>query len=266
MGPTDWHRANNPHPQAISRRLAGPGPQRTPLPRGRRAGGTGRRPVRDPEIGDQTAIVVARYDRVVEGKSVIRIHQEDFCQALALAPDRKYENQGGQSATAIAKFLRRVMPARDAANAIAAFADGLIWNWLVMGTDAHAKNYSLLLRGTAIRLAPLYDISSILPYIGTRHPSLKELIHIRDLTYAMKLGGHYDVYPLRNPWPRVASDLGISADDLVGRARTLAAAGAGSFAAAARDPIITEEHSSVVAHLVEQASARAADCLRILGG
>lgn len=217
-------------------------------------------------FGDETAIVVARYDRVVDGTSVTRIHQEDLCQAFGLAPDRRYENQGGPSAGAIAKFLRRVMPSRDAANAIAAFADGLVWNWLVMGTDAHTKNYSLLLRGTAVRLAPLYDISSMLPYLGTRHPSSKELIHVRDVTYAMKLGGHYDVYPLRNPWPDVASELGMSPDALVSRARTLAAGVADAFTEAAADPIIAGEHSSVVAHLVEQASARAVDCLRVLGG
>lgn len=215
-------------------------------------------------FGDETAIVVARYDRVVDGTSVTRIHQEDLCQAFGLAPDHKYENQGGPSAGAIAKFLRRVMPAQDAERAITAFADGLIWNWLVMGTDAHAKNYSLLLRGTAVRLAPLYDISSMLPYLGTRHPSSKDIINARDMTYAMKLGGQYVVRPLRNRWPSVARELGISPDALVTRARTLAAGASDAFTAAASDPIIAAERSSVVAHLVEQASARAAECLRVL--
>jgi hypothetical protein len=42
------------------------------------------------------------------------------------------------------------------------FADALIWNWLIAGTDAHAKNYSVLLAGNDIRLAPLYDMSSAL--------------------------------------------------------------------------------------------------------
>ena len=45
------------------------------------------------------------------------------------------------------------------------FADALAWNWIIGGTDAHAKNYSLLLSGSDVRLAPLYDIASALPYV-----------------------------------------------------------------------------------------------------
>ncbi len=56
------------------------------------------------------------------------------------------------------------MPARESAGAVRRFADALIWNWLIAGTDAHAKNYSLLLAGDQVRLAPLYDIASALPY------------------------------------------------------------------------------------------------------
>ena len=67
----------------------------------------------------------------------------------------------------------------------ARFADALIWNWLIAGTDAHAKNYSLLLAGGQVRLAPLYDIASALPY-GT---------HERKLRFAMKIGGDYGVVP-----------------------------------------------------------------------
>ena len=73
------------------------------------------------------------------------------------------------------------MPPDVAEDAVRRFADALIWNWLIGGTDAHAKNYSLLLAGNQIRLAPLYDIASALPY-GT---------HERKLRFAMKLGGDY---------------------------------------------------------------------------
>jgi serine/threonine-protein kinase HipA len=49
------------------------------------------------------------------------------------------------------------------------------FNWLVLGTDAHAKNYSLLLSGQQVRLAPLYDIASALPY--NDHPRKMRLAH-----------------------------------------------------------------------------------------
>ena len=72
------------------------------------------------------------------------------------------------------------------------FADALIWNWLIAGTDAHAKNYSLLLAGAQVRLAPLYDVASALPY-----PDL----HVRRLRFAMKIGGDYRVELCANPGP-----------------------------------------------------------------
>jgi hypothetical protein len=73
------------------------------------------------------------------------------------------------------------MPPAAAGGAVWRFVDALIWNWLIGGTDAHAKNYSLLMAGDQVRLAPLYDIASALPY-G---------MHERKLRFAMKLGGDY---------------------------------------------------------------------------
>ena len=64
----------------------------------------------------------------------------------------------------IAELIRSTIPGPDAETDVWRFADALAFNWLIAGTDAHAKNYSLLLAGNQIRLAPLYDIASILPY------------------------------------------------------------------------------------------------------
>jgi serine/threonine-protein kinase HipA len=110
-------------------------------------------------------------------------------------------------------------------DAVARFADALIWNWLIAGTDAHAKNYSLLL-GPEVRLAPLYDIASALPY-GT---------HEKKLRLAMKVGDEYAVHAQRNTWHRAAQELGIDADRLVSRVRELAAAAPAAFADAAAAP------------------------------
>lgn len=214
---------------------------------------------------DQEAIVVARYDRIARPSGVIRVHQEDLCQGLGLGPDRKYESDGGPTAKGIAALLRRVMPPRDADAAVRTFADGLIWNWLVMGTDAHAKNYSVLLLGRDVRLAPFYDINSMLPYVGTRSPSSHEVVHERRQTFAMKLGGTRDVYPLRNPWPRVAADLGLPADALVERAAALVATAPGAFAAASAEPAIASLRSDVADRLVQRVAERAARCLAVIG-
>ncbi|MPY85844.1 MAG: hypothetical protein GEV00_21720 [Actinophytocola sp.] len=91
-----------------------------------------------------------------------RVHQEDMCQALTVWPNRKYESQGGPGATTIADLIYRTSskPEQDARR----FAQALVFNWLTCGTDGHARNYSLLLSGEDIRLAPLYDLNSHLAY------------------------------------------------------------------------------------------------------
>lgn len=114
------------------------------------------------EFDDERGIVVTRYDRTVGLDGWQRVHQEDMCQALGIWPINKYEIQGGPSATVIADLVRRTSqhPERDSRR----FAAALVFNWLTCGTDAHARNYSLLLSGNAVRLAPLYDLNSHLAY------------------------------------------------------------------------------------------------------
>ena len=152
-------------------------------------------------FGDETAVVVMRYDRRARDDGAIaRIHQEDLCQALGVPPSRKYQNEGGPSPAAIARLLRNAMAPAAAEDSVARFADALIWNWVIGGTDAHAKNYSLLLAGDQVRLAPLYDVASALPY-G---------MHERGLRFAMTIGGDYRVSPYRNTWPEAAAELGVA--------------------------------------------------------
>ncbi len=201
---------------------------------------------------DRTAVVVERFDRRVVGEGVLRIHQEDLCQALGVPPGRKYQNEGGPTPGTISELFRRAMSPAAADDAVVRFADALIWNWLITGTDAHAKNYALLLSGSEVRLAPLYDIASALPY-GT---------HERKLRLAMKVGGDYDVYPRRNAWPRAAEELGIDADRLVARVRDLADAVPDAFADAAAG--VASLDRTMPAKLVDLVSERARRCTAVV--
>ena len=109
----------------------------------------------------RTALAVARYDRVVRADgSIRRLHQEDFAQASATFPQQKYE-RGTLPGPSLAKLLatREHLDARSSL----ALVDQVIFNLLVCNTDAHAKNYSLLF-SPAPSLAPLYDVSSVLPW------------------------------------------------------------------------------------------------------
>lgn len=133
-------------------------------------------------IGEHRVIVVERYDRIRKNDRLVRVHQEDFCQALAIKPEDKYQNQNGPSAKCIFEVIREhsSSPKEDEAR----FLDAMILNYLIGGTDAHAKNYGLLIAGGGlVRFAPLYDLISILPY-----KTEKEMEKVK---LAMKIGGKY---------------------------------------------------------------------------
>ncbi len=146
------------------------------------------------------------------------------------------------------------MPPRIADDAVRSFADALIWNWLIAGTDGHAKNYSLLLAGNQVRLAPLYDVASALPY-GT---------HEKRLKLAMKIGGDDRVFPLANNWPKAADELGLDADELVNRVRALAMAAPDAFAAAAKSPDVVVLERELPDRVTELVADRAARCLALI--
>jgi serine/threonine-protein kinase HipA len=205
-------------------------------------------------FGDESAIVVDRYDRRRHEGRLVRIHQEDICQALGVPPSRKYQNEGGPGPRETARLLRAAMPSRVADEAIWRFLDALAWNWLIAGTDAHAKNYSLLLASGQVRLAPLYDVASALPY-GT---------HEKMLRFAMKIGGDYRVFPYHNTWTAAAHDLGIDRDRALKRVEELAARTADAFADAASAPEVASLERLLPARLVDLVADRVERCLALL--
>lgn len=205
-------------------------------------------------FGDESAIVVERYDRRLVDGQLIRVHQEDICQALGMPPSAKYEREGGPSVKDVARLLRQVMPPRVADETIWRFTDALIWNWLIAGTDAHAKNYSLLLAGSDVRLAPLYDVASALPY-GE---------HERNLRFAMKLGGDYRVSAHRNPWPAAAADLGVNPHALIDRVLALADRTPDALRDAAATSDVAELDRQLPSRLVDLVVERVQRCRRIL--
>jgi serine/threonine-protein kinase HipA len=161
---------------------------------------------------DQVAIVIERYDRQRTDAGLIRVHQEDACQALAILPTIKYENEGGPGARAIVELIRTFSGRPD--DDVWRFVDALVFNWLIGGTDAHAKNYSMLIGESGrARLAPLYDIASILPY-G---------FDLQKIRSAMKIGGEYRMRDIgARQWRKLAKDLRLDADALMPRIRDFA--------------------------------------------
>jgi serine/threonine-protein kinase HipA len=172
------------------------------------------------EFEEESAIVIERYDRILNptpGRSskipsVTRLHQEDLCQASGFMPGLKYQSDGGPTPRAIAALLRQ--HSSRAEEDLTTFLDALILNWLFAGTDAHAKNYSLLIGPhSQVRLAPLYDLGSALPY-----PQLDK----RRLKLAMKLGSTYHVDRVsQRDFARLATELELAPETVLARARTL---------------------------------------------
>lgn len=107
-------------------------------------------------VDDRSVLVVERYDRVISADgSVRRIHQEDFCQALGMPSDRKYQEDGGPALATIVRVLQNVAD-NDAPEM---FLRALTLNVALGNCDAHAKNFSLLhTTSGALQLAPLYDL------------------------------------------------------------------------------------------------------------
>jgi len=129
-------------------------------------------------VGETPFYLVERYDRSVdEAGNVQRIHQEDFCQALSIQPENKYEREGGPTIASCGEVIagNAARPAVDRLR----FLDLVIFNYLIGNADAHGKNFSLLYIGEKPELAPAYDLLSTAIY-----PEFSQKM-------AMKIGGKY---------------------------------------------------------------------------
>jgi serine/threonine-protein kinase HipA len=125
-------------------------------------------------------ILVERYDRAATGSGQLhREHQEDFCQALGIVSEHKYQSEGGPSLKQCFELVRNTssVPLVD----LQSLFNAVLFNLLVGNNDAHGKNFSLIYRADGqTRLAPLYDLVSTVAY-----PELSTRM-------AMKIGGEYD--------------------------------------------------------------------------
>lgn len=206
---------------------------------------------------DQVAIVVDRYDRIKQGGTWMRVHQEDFCQILGISPEGKYEAEDGPGAVDALKAIARwsTRPLVDQRR----FVEALALNWAIVGTDGHAKNYSMLLAPGQARLAPLYDLISALPYPKQIPPRKAKL--------AMRIGREYHVWKIADRhWRSLAESVGLNADEVIGWVRDVlerAPDAIGSACAAARAEV-AEDDRGIVDELEQRGTDHALRCLEIL--
>jgi serine/threonine-protein kinase HipA len=147
---------------------------------------------------DRSFLLVKRYDRLVDTQGNLqRLHQEDFCQALGVVPEMKYQNEGGPDLSQCFDLVRSAT--RPSAPQILRLLDYVIFNALIGNHDAHAKNFSLLYSGKAPVLAPLYDSLSTAVY-----PTLTQKM-------AMKIGSKYKFSEVQaRHWEQFAEGVGFT--------------------------------------------------------
>jgi serine/threonine-protein kinase HipA len=124
-------------------------------------------------FGGKSVLIVERFDRrwTADGR-LLRLPQEDFCQALSIAPTRKYQEDGGPGLVQILELLRG---SDDPLVDQRAFLKANILFLLMGATDGHAKNFSLFLRpGGRFQLAPLYDVISAQPSFDSKQMFWKQ--------------------------------------------------------------------------------------------
>jgi len=127
------------------------------------------------QVSDTAYVLVERFDRThLADGTVQRLHQEDFCQALSVPPELKYEDEGGPGVEQSLALIQRSVnqPAADRLT----FLRMQIFHFLVGNADAHAKNFALLhtVEPAAPSLAPLYDVVCTAAY-----PALSKKIAMR---------------------------------------------------------------------------------------
>ena len=208
-------------------------------------------------FGDEIAIVVERYDRIRAGNDIIRVHQEDICQARGIMPTRKYQNEGGPGVAAIVETLLTHSSARD--EDVWTFIGAIGFNWLIAGTDAHAKNYSLLIAGgPRVRLAPLYDVASVLPY---------DQFDIHKVKLSMKIGGEYRLRDIgMRQWHKLAAEIRVDADELIARLRAMAERLPDEVSVARARAQREGLNKAFIARLAKELTKNAEACLKALAG
>lgn len=140
-------------------------------------------------------LLVERYDR--QANFPIRLHQEDFCQALGIVSEHKYQNEGGPDLAQAFALVRSAT--RPSALHTLKLLDFVVFNALIGNHDAHGKNFSLLYTPAGAVLTPLYDVLCTAVY-----PTLTEKM-------AMKIGSKYKFSEvMARHWEQFATEAALS--------------------------------------------------------
>jgi serine/threonine-protein kinase HipA len=209
-------------------------------------------------VAGQEFLLVKRYDRLEFGDGIVRLHQEDFCQALGVPSARKYQAEGGPSLADCFALVRRAtaVPARE----VIKLLDDVALNFLVGNNDAHGKNYSLLYLPESRQavLAPAYDVLSTVAYRKTHSLTRK---------MAMSIGGAYrPEYVRPRHLDRLFEEAGLGAAAARRRLRGMARDAPRAARSARQQLIDTGWDAPILRRIVELIDERAGRLLDLTAG
>jgi len=140
------------------------------------------------DFGERRTLIVERFDRLwARDGRLLRLPQEDICQALSVPPTRKYQSEGGPGVVEIVELLKGSDTPEDD---IAVFLRACVVFWLIGATDGHAKNFSIFLGpGGRFRMTPLYDVLTAQPSLDARQIPRKKF----KLAMSVGKNRHYSV-------------------------------------------------------------------------
>ncbi|MEV6411189.1 type II toxin-antitoxin system HipA family toxin [Kribbella sp. NPDC051718] len=198
--------------------------------------------------GDRYEVLISqRYDRHLNPDGRWRrLHQEDFCQALSISPRKKYQSDGGPGPDQLGDLLASRSLGTHRRDNLQTLFDYLVFNVAIAATDAHAKNFSLLLSSRSVRLAPLYDVASYLPYE-----------HGRGLRSAMKIGTTWEMAAVsEEDWFAVGKRLGLARDESIARMGSIRSQVPAAFHQAAAEPGVPAPLKSRASWIAELVTAQ----------
>ena len=161
------------------------------------------------QFDDQKTLVVERFDRMLSSDRswIIRLPQEDMCQATGTSPLHKYQSDGGPGITQIMELL---LGSNDAEQDRNNFFKTQIIFWLLAATDGHGKNFSIAhLPNRGYRATPIYDVLSAHPVIGRGRNKISP--HQAKLAMAVRGTTNYYLIEkiLRRHWIAQARQVGL---------------------------------------------------------
>lgn len=157
------------------------------------------------------ALVVERFDRrwSKDGRRLLRVPQEDCCQALSVPPTRKYQSDGGPGALDMLEFLKG---SDDPAHDQLIFMKAQIAFWLLGAVDGHAKNFSVFIYpGSGFRLTPLYDVMSAQDLYDRKQMQRKSM----KLAMSVGRNRHYHIHEIQPRHFRETADTAGLPDGMI---------------------------------------------------